>query len=288
VTLTQAIQRSINIIPVKLSIAIGNGNAKVGRAKIVQTARAMGVRSPLPDTPSLPIGADEVNVLDHTAAYATFPNAGKAVERHAILEVRTGNGELVWRFDRDGKKPHQVIPQSVALDMNKMLNTAAEEGTGRRAALEGIHIAGKTGTTNAYRDAWFVGFTGNFVCGVWFGNDDYAPTNRMTGGSLPAMTWKQIMTYAHQGIELKTIPGVAPPTAQPLVVENRPDLPPRPVSLTRRGTEILVRMEKMMEEASHALAASPPAAKSTSQAIPATQTEAVAAAAESANRRVRN
>ncbi len=95
--------KSINTIAVKLSISIGNGNAKVGRAKIVKLAHDMGLRTPLPDTPSLPIGADEVTVLDHTAAYATFPNMGKAVTPHAILEVRTGTGDLVWRFDRDGQ-----------------------------------------------------------------------------------------------------------------------------------------------------------------------------------------
>ena len=114
---------------------------------------------------------------------------GKAVAPHAILEVRTATGELVWRFDRDGPKPRQAIPRQVALDMNTMLNSAAEQGTGRRAMLDGIHIAGKTGTTNAHRDAWFVAFTGNLVAGVWFGNDDYQSMQKMTGGSLPAMTW---------------------------------------------------------------------------------------------------
>jgi penicillin-binding protein 1A len=251
-TLIEAIKRSINVIPVRLSISLGDGNAKVGRAMIVKTARDFGVRSPLPDTPSLPIGSDEVNVLDHTAGFATFPNVGKAVERHAILEVRTANGELVWRFDRDGKKPRQVIAPQVALDMNMMLNKAAEEGTGRRAMLDGLHIAGKTGTTNAYRDAWFVGFTGNFVAGVWFGNDDYAPTNRMTGGSLPAMTWKQIMAYAHQGIELKPIPGVGG-LSQTYVADTRSDANSRPVTLSRKGTEVLVRLERMMEDATRAL-----------------------------------
>jgi penicillin-binding protein 1A len=289
-TLTQAIQRSINIIPVRLSIMLGKGNARIGRAMIVKTARDFGVRAPLPDTPSLPIGADEVNVLDHTAGIATFPNAGKAVERHAILEVRTAGGDLVWRFDRDGKKPKQVIPTQVALDMNMMLNKAAEEGTGRRAMIDGIRIAGKTGTTNAYRDAWFVGFTGNFVCGIWFGNDDYAPTNRMTGGSLPAMTWKQIMTYAHQGAEIKPIPGVAPSQGHqaPVVAGRDGDAPARPVSLTRRGAETLVRMERMMEDASRALAASR-APKAAAQSVPANE-KAVASATsdENAAPRARN
>ena len=108
-TLTQAITNSVNVIPVKLSIALGDGNPKLGRAKIIQTARNFGIWTPLPDTPSLPIGADEVNVLEHAVAYATFPNLGKAVTPHAALEVRTGTGELVWRFDRDGKRAEQVI-----------------------------------------------------------------------------------------------------------------------------------------------------------------------------------
>jgi penicillin-binding protein 1A len=223
----------------------------------------MGIRTPLPDSSSLPIGAAEVTVLDHTAAYATFPNIGKAVAPHAILEVRSGNGEVVWRFDRDGKKPEQVLRPQVALDMNFMMNKVVEEGTGKRAILEGIKAAGKTGTTNAYRDAWFVGFTGNYVCGVWFGNDDYAPTNRMTGGSLPAMTWHQIMAYAHQGIEVKNIPGVpagpTPPAPQVAAVTQNGTEPaaPRPTMLTKRSMDVLLRVERMMENATRALADAP-------------------------------
>ncbi|MDB5628629.1 MAG: penicillin-binding protein family, partial [Tardiphaga sp.] len=221
ITLTQAITRSINVIPVKLSIAIGNNprnqwdSAKKGRAKIVETARRFGIKAPLLDTPSLPIGSTEVNILEHAVAYATFPNKGRAPAPHAVLEVRSGAGELVWRWDRDGKKPLQAIPPQVAADMSGMMSHVVSEGTARRAALDGIPTAGKTGTTNAYRDAWFVGFTGNFTCAVWYGNDDYSPTNRMTGGSLPAQTWHDIMVAAHQGIEVKEIPGVGAGTKLP-------------------------------------------------------------------------
>ncbi len=165
-TLTQALVRSVNIIPVKLSIALGNGNPKIGRAKIREVARKAGLRTPLPDTPSMPIGANEVTVLDHTGGYTMFANLGKAQTPHAILEVRSGAGELIWRWDRDGKKPLQVIPPQVAVDMVGMMTKVVEEGTARRAILDGIRAAGKTGTTNSYRDAWFVGYTGNFVCGV--------------------------------------------------------------------------------------------------------------------------
>jgi penicillin-binding protein 1A len=261
--LWSALKNSINTVAVKLSIAIGNGNPKAGRAKIVETARKMGIVTPLPDTPSLPIGADEVNVLEHTVAYATFPNLGMAVTPHAVLEVRSGSGETIWRWDRDGPKPRRALPPQVATDMVFMMNKVVEEGTARRAILNGIKAAGKTGTTNAYRDAWFVGYTGNFVCGVWFGNDDYSPLNRMTGGSLPAMTWHEIMEYAHQGIELKNLPGLPPnpaPTAP--VAENaaKGDVAQRPAMLTFRGAQVLVRVERMMEDASRAMPAATGAA----------------------------
>jgi len=260
-TLTQALIRSINTIAVKLSIAIGDGSPRRGRAEIVKLARAMGLRTPLPDTPSLPIGADEVTVVDHVGAFATFPNLGKAVTPHAALEVRTGAGDLVWRWDRDGKKPRQVMRQDVAQNMIFMMNKVVEEGTGRRAQLDGIKAAGKTGTTNAYRDAWFMGYTGNFVCGVWFGNDDYTTTNRMTGGSLPAMTWHEIMAYAHQGIEIKPLPGLGGSThpREPVVSDAAPEAIPRPVQLSRRAADVLVRLERRMENAARALVTVPPA-----------------------------
>lgn len=258
VTLTQALTRSINVVPVKLSIALGKGAknpAKAGRAKIVEVARKFGIVTPLPDTPSLPIGADEVNVLEHAVAYATFPNKGKAVAPHAVLEVRTGAGDLVWRYDRDGPAPRQIIPPSVAADMAGMMSHVVSEGTARRAILDGIPAAGKTGTTNAYRDAWFVGYTGNFVCGVWYGNDDYSPTNRLTGGALPAQTWHDIMTAAHRGIEVKDLPGVAAPAkptadvAAKTAASDDDAKPAPPPILTKRGADILVRVEKMLDQA---------------------------------------
>src|SRR3989440_1275104 len=267
VTLTQAITRSINVVPVKLSIALGGkaqNPAKVGRQKITEVARKFGLKAPLPDTPSMPIGSDEVTVVEHAVAYATFPNRGKAVVPHAVLEVRTGTGDPVWRYDRDGKKPTQAIPASIAADMAGMMSHVVSEGTARRAALDGIPTAGKTGTTNAYRDAWFVGYTGNFTCAVWYGNDDYSPTNRVTGGSLPAQTWHDIMVAAHQGVEVKEIPGIGmgkklPPTPQtaatiaaaPKILETKPGPPP---VLTKRGADILVRVEKLLDEAGKAAA----------------------------------
>ncbi len=291
VTLTQAITRSINVVPVKLSIAIGQKSepkapnpAKVGRAKIVEVARRFGLKAPLPDTPSMPIGSDEVTVLEHAVAYATFPNRGKSVTPHSVLEVRTGAGDLVWRWDRDGPKPRQAIPPNIAADMAGMMSHVVSEGTARRAALDGIPTAGKTGTTNAYRDAWFVGYTGNFSCAVWYGNDDYSPTNRMTGGSLPAQTWHDIMLAAHQGVEVREIPGVGmgqklPPervanaqaNAAPKVLETKPGPPP---VLTKRGADILVRVEKLLDDA--ARTANKSTADDGKQPKPASSTSALA------------
>jgi penicillin-binding protein 1A len=149
------------------------------------------------------------------------------------------------------------------------MSHVVSEGTARRAALDGIPTAGKTGTTNAYRDAWFVGYTGNFTCAVWYGNDDYSPTNRMTGGALPAQTWHDIMVAAHQGVEIKELPGVGmgtklPSPAAPAtvaangaakVLDIKPGPPP---VLTRRGADILVQVEKMLDDAAKTAGNNPP------------------------------
>jgi len=231
----------------------------------------------------MPIGADEVTVLDHTAGYTMFVNGGKAMAAHAVLEVRSGAGDLIWRWDRDGKKPVQVITPQVAADMSMMMNHVVEEGTARRAILDGIKAAGKTGTTNAHRDAWFVGFTGNMVLGVWYGNDDYTPMQQMTGGALPAQTWHDIMAFAHQGIELKQINGIGPNgAAVGKVADDSKDrsVAARPTVLTRRGTDVLVRVERMMEDATRALATRSEPGKAASVTAPVEQRPDTLAASE--------
>lgn len=211
VTLTNALRRSINTIPVRLAQAMG-------RDKIVETAYKMGVKSELLITRSLPLGAAEVTVMDMATGYSVFASGGKKVDAHAVLQIVNSKGKVIY----DRRKldpPEQIIPQKAIANMNKMMVTVVEAGTGRRAALPGIRAAGKTGTTSAYKDAWFVGYTGNYTAAVWYGNDSSRATNRLTGGNLPAMTWNAIMTAAHDRVDIQPIPFLSPLPGQPVNVQ---------------------------------------------------------------------
>ncbi len=253
--LWMALAKSINTIPVRMSISLGDGNAKIGRAKIIDMCRQMGLTTPLVDTVSLPIGAAEVTVIDMTAAYAVFANGGHKADPYASVEVRNSHGEVIYRHDRDAPPAKEVLPPGVVADMNFMLNKVTEEGTGKKALIDGVKIGGKTGTTNAYRDAWFIGFSGNLVAGIWMGNDDYSSTNKMTGGSLPAMAWHEMMGPAHQSVELKPIPGlegVAPAASVARNASPKPfevmSSPQRPAVLNRRSLDALGGIESIFRE----------------------------------------
>jgi penicillin-binding protein, 1A family len=206
VTLMSAMQQSLNTVPVRLA------KEKLGTDVIVQTAKAFGVETPLRKDKTIPLGTSEVTVLDQTTAYAVMPAGGMQSRRHGIEQVLGYNGEVFYDFNRDEPPAKRVLSEQAMVSMNRILSTIPYQGTARRAALDGgIVTGGKTGTSQSYRDAWFIGFTGNYTAGVWFGNDDFTSMNNMTGGSLPAMTFKTVMDYAHQGIELKPIPGIENP-----------------------------------------------------------------------------
>ncbi len=245
VTLMQAIAQSINTIPVRLA------KEKFGIQPIRDMAKAMGVETPIRNDKTIPIGTSEVTVLDQATAYAVFPADGMQSRRHGIDQITGYDGKVLYDFNRDEPPAKRVLSEKANSYMNQMLTQVPVIGTGRKAALDnGIVIGGKTGTTQAYRDAWFIGFTGNYTCAVWFGNDDYTSTNNMTGGTLPAMTFKKIMDYAHQGIVLKPIPGISNPfpvqKPQAVAAKKPADssnggLPPlvRPRSLSVDSTNIL-------------------------------------------------
>ncbi len=187
--LITALAKSYNTVPVRIMV-------KIGRKKIIEAAKRVGVQAELQSVPSMVLGANGMTVLDITRGYATFANGGKLSNPHTVLEIRRASGEIIYNRRRHAPPSRQVIPETVAADLNRMMGQVIKTGTARRADLGYTPAAGKTGTTQSYRDAWFVGFTGKYVTGIWYGNDDYSPTNRATGGSIPARTWKAYMLRA--------------------------------------------------------------------------------------------
>ena len=275
--LLSALEQSLNTVAIRLSIKIGENYwpakqsyhlakiAALGRSKIVETARAMGLTTPLEDTVSLPLGADAVHMIDMVGANATFANGGKRAAPFTAIEIRNSHGEIVYTHEANSPAPTQAIAADKIAEINNMLKYVLTDGTGRAAQIPGIIAAGKTGTTSGFRDAWFNAFTGNLVCSVWFGNDDYSPMENMTGGTLPAQTWKEIMAYAHQGLDIKPPYGiVAPPLAKGGDIAavggakagaGPAEVKPRPTGLSRKAGQIILEIGALARDA-HASSAS--------------------------------
>jgi len=201
-TLADALAHSVNTITVNLAQEVGVRN-------VVAAARRLGITSPLEANASLALGTSEVTPLELTAAYAAFANGGYRVSPYMVTQVDIGSKTV---YQRHVPPPPRVIAQSVNRDLTAMLYGVILNGTGGYASLHGREAAGKTGTTQDSHDAWFVGFTTDYVAAAWVGNDDSSPTRGVTGGTLPAYIWRDAMLAAEQGLPLKPLDkSVQPP-----------------------------------------------------------------------------
>jgi membrane peptidoglycan carboxypeptidase len=213
VTLTDALKKSLNIPAVRVS-------ESVRRDLVHRVAYDFGIKSDLADTPALALGASEASLLEMTGAFAGFLNGGSAVQPYGIIG-QEGSGIQ-----------ERVISPQAAGQMVWMMEKVVSEGTARRAALPDRAAAGKTGTSQEARDAWFIGFTADYVAGVWMGYDDNSPLTGVTGGGLPSEIWHEVMIRVHEGLPPRGLPMIAPtPKAQPAAPESAPTPAPRP----RRG-----------------------------------------------------
>lgn len=197
VTLTKALALSLNTVAVRVGL-------EAGPKAVVKIAHRLGVASELQPNASIALGTSEVTPLELVTAYAPFANGGVGVQPHIIVKVRTAGGKQIYA--RRGSSNGRVIePQYVAM-MNTMMEETLSTGTARKAELPGWRAAGKTGTSQDFRDAWFVGYTPHLVAGVWLGNDDNSPTKKVSGGNLPVEVWSRFMKAAHQGVPAAALP----------------------------------------------------------------------------------
>jgi len=219
VTLTTALSLSINTVAATLA-------AEVGPKAVIRTARRLGIASPLQANASIALGTSEVTLLELTGAYASFANGGYGAAPFVIKRIREADGDFL--YERPPPAQERAIDAGTVAEMNMMLATTLERGTGRKAQIAGWPAAGKTGTTQDFRDAWFVGYTANLTTGVWVGNDSNKPMKKVTGGGLPALVWRAFMTAAHEGVPVAGLPGVhAEPVTEAPAIEaaHRTDAP---------------------------------------------------------------
>ena len=214
VTLTYALKHSLNIPAVKIS-------EHVGRENVRRVASDFGIESDLADGPALALGASESTLLEMTGAYAGILNGGSSVTPYGLMELRL-KGDAAPVIDNSaGGIGERVIREAAARELIYMMEKVVSEGTGRRAALPDREAAGKTGTTQAARDAWFVGFTADYVAGVWMGYDDNTPLTGVTGGGLPAEIWRETMARVHQDLPPRQLPMLRPVETRPEPQERR-------------------------------------------------------------------
>jgi penicillin-binding protein 1A len=197
VTLTKALAMSLNTVSVRLTM-------EFSPMSVIRTAHRLGIASKLEPNASIALGTSEVSMLELVGAYAPFANGGYAVMPHVIERVTAANGKVL--YNRNEQPLGRIIEARYVGMMNQMMQETLSIGTAHKAALPGWPAAGKTGTSQDFRDAWFIGFTGHLVTGVWLGNDDNTPTKKITGGGLPVDIWSRFMRDAHQGVPVAGLP----------------------------------------------------------------------------------
>lgn len=201
-TLTEALARSRNITAVKVL-------ERVGREAVVNIATDFGIESDLAVGPALALGTSESTLLEMTGAYAGILNGGSSVEPYGLVQLNI-KGESDPLLEQEGGIGERVISDAAAKNLIYMMHQVVEAGTGTRARLDGRQVAGKTGTTQAARDAWFLGFTADYVAGVWMGYDDNTPLTGVGGGGLPAEIWRETMARVHEGTPARALPMTVP------------------------------------------------------------------------------
>ena len=238
ITLQTALAQSINTVAARLANELGTQN-------VARTARRLGITSPIQTDPSMALGAVEVSPLEMAQAYTAFSNGGYAVKAYGIERIRTASGKIL--YDHGVVKPERakVIEAQPLNYMNQMMRQVLVIGSGVSARISGYDLAGKTGTTSDYRDAWFVGYTGGFTAAVWVGKDNNTPMKAVTGGTFPARVWRTFMANALPRLRVSTIPGGAPSVAAPasgdpigdllLAPSSNPELPAAPAAPAATG-----------------------------------------------------
>jgi penicillin-binding protein 1A len=245
IDLTTALVKSVNVIPARLG-------RELGIKTIIATGKRMGLTSPLDTYPPMVLGTSGLTLIEQASGYNVFANGGYVGTKRAFDEVFGPEGDAIFEWGKNAPKPVRVLKETTVEGMNTILSQVPIWGTARRAALDGIISAGKTGTTQDYRDAWYIGYTGNFTMAVWAGNDNYSVTNRMTGGSLPAMIWKRAMTFAHRDVTLKSIPYlesmVLPEVEKKKPVEGEVPAFDEFVTTVRKQQQMTAELRQLLEE----------------------------------------